>query len=117
MRPLGFVLRIYNQYGRRDNKYKARIKILVREMGASSFTREVEDEWLRIKDDYSHLSREEINYAKTFFSAPNYEKKFNDSLVQEKLLLDVKHSPEFARWMRCSVSEHLLPIHFCCTCC
>jgi len=100
------ILRIYNQYGRRDNKYKARIKILVREMGVSSFTREVEDEWLRIKDDYSHLSREDVNHAKMFFSEPDYEKKFNDALVQEKLLLDAKHSPEFARWMKRSVSDH-----------
>src|SRR6201987_818985 len=44
------VLRVYNQYGRRDNIYKARIKILVHELGAEAFAREVEQEWLAIRD-------------------------------------------------------------------
>ncbi|WP_204307389.1 hypothetical protein, partial [Enterobacter hormaechei] len=44
------ILRVYNQYGRRDNIYKARIKILVHELGVEKFSREVEEEWLKIKD-------------------------------------------------------------------
>lgn len=99
------ILRIYNQYGRRDNKYKARIKILLRERGAAAFITEVEEEWLRIKDNYSRLSNQDIDHAKSFFSAPKYQ-RFDEGQVQEKLDLDAVHSPEFARWMQRSVSPH-----------
>ena len=53
------VLRVYNRYGRRDNKYKARIKILVKALGVEAFAREVEEEWALIKDgpvSYTHLT-------------------------------------------------------------
>ncbi|MFT4998860.1 MAG: sulfite reductase (NADPH) hemoprotein beta-component, partial [Flavobacteriales bacterium] len=60
------VLRIYNQYGRRDNKYKARIKILVRAMGVESFAEKVEAEWARLKDGPATLNEEEITKVKSY---------------------------------------------------
>jgi sulfite reductase (NADPH) hemoprotein beta-component len=55
------VLRVYNQNGRRDNKYKARIKILVKAMGVDAFREAVEQEWELLKDGPTTLSEEEMN--------------------------------------------------------
>ncbi|MBO6953855.1 MAG: nitrite/sulfite reductase, partial [Rhizobiaceae bacterium] len=55
------ILRVYNLFGRRDNKYKARIKILVRSLGIEEFKRQVEEEWEQIKDSALHLTQEEID--------------------------------------------------------
>ena len=51
------ILRVYNQYGRRDNIYKARIKILVHELGIEKFASEVEEEWLQMRDSALHDRR------------------------------------------------------------
>jgi sulfite reductase (NADPH) hemoprotein beta-component len=51
------VMRVYNQYGRRDNKYKARIKILLKAIGVEEFTRQVEEEWADLKDGPETLTR------------------------------------------------------------
>ena len=67
------ILRVYNQNGRRDNKYKARIKILVRAMGVDTFRDAVEQEWAPIKDGPSTLTDDEIERSKKFFTAPDYE--------------------------------------------
>lgn len=66
------ILRVYNQQGRRDNKYKARIKILLRAMGAEKFSAQVEEEWRRTREHYSQLSPAEIERAQSYFSAPAY---------------------------------------------
>jgi sulfite reductase (NADPH) hemoprotein beta-component len=55
------IMRVYNQYGRRDNIYKARIKILVKAIGAEEFARQVEAEWVDLKDSPSTLTVEEFN--------------------------------------------------------
>ncbi len=65
------ILRVYNRYGRRDNKYKARIKILVKEEGMDSFRRQVEEEWLRIRDGLV-LEQKEIDRVSAFFAPPPY---------------------------------------------
>ncbi len=67
------ILRVYNQYGRRDNKYKARIKILVSALGSKQFTAQVEQEFERNFHIDPRLSEEEIGYARSFFSSPSYQ--------------------------------------------
>ncbi|MBN9020321.1 MAG: nitrite/sulfite reductase [Rhizobiales bacterium] len=64
------ILRVYNLSGRRDNKYKARIKILVHETGAEEITRQVEEEWERIKDGVLRLPAEEVERIRAYFALP-----------------------------------------------
>ena len=66
------VLRVYNRHGRRDNKYKARIKILVKALGIEAFAREVEAEWEHIKDGPAELTREEYERVAASFQPPEY---------------------------------------------
>ncbi|KXW56386.1 nitrite/sulfite reductase [Ferrovum sp. PN-J185] len=70
---LDAILRVYNRYGRRDNKFKARIKILVKAMTPEKFTLAVEEEWLRIKDGPTTLINEEIERIKLRFPDNNYQ--------------------------------------------
>src|SRR5439155_3302175 len=62
------VLRVYNRYGRRDNKYKARIKILVKALGADAFAAEVEQEWAHLRDGPSTLTEAEYARVAQFFA-------------------------------------------------
>ena len=64
------ILRVYNRYGRRDNKYKARIKILVRALGAESFTEQVETEWAMILNESEPLPATAIAHMQQFFTPP-----------------------------------------------
>jgi sulfite reductase (NADPH) hemoprotein beta-component len=68
------VLRVYNQHGRRDNLYKARIKILVEALGAEVFTKEVEDEWLEIREGDLALTAAEIDRIRAFFDTPTLDR-------------------------------------------
>ena len=65
-------LRIYNLHGRRDNKYKARIKILVHEIGADAFAAQVEEEWQRIRDGALKLPEDEIKRIDAYFAPPAF---------------------------------------------
>jgi sulfite reductase (NADPH) hemoprotein beta-component len=67
------VLRVYNRFGRRDNMYKARIKILVNALGAEEFAKQVEEEWLHIKDGVMKLDQKEIDRVKAYFAPPDYD--------------------------------------------
>src|SRR2546427_659316 len=67
------IMRTYNQYGRRDNIYKARIKILVHELGAEKFARDVEEEWQSIKDGALALDSAVVADIATRFVYPEYE--------------------------------------------
>jgi sulfite reductase (NADPH) hemoprotein beta-component len=69
------VLRVYNLHGRRDNIHKARIKILVRDLGADTFAAQVEDEWRRIRDGALKLPQAEIERIETYFAPPPFETK------------------------------------------
>lgn len=100
------ILRIYNREGRRDNKYKARIKILVRETGPDKFREKVHAEWQRIKDSASTLTNEEIDRCKSFFVDPDYVQRLNGSGPLEEMSGD---SPDFARWRRRNVRAHRQP--------
>src|SRR5690606_23498978 len=80
------IVRIYNQEGRRDNKYKARIKILVKELGADVFRDKVEAEWLHSKDGPATLTLAEVERCKSFFTEPPYETLTDVNAEVENLL-------------------------------
>ncbi|MBF8177777.1 MAG: nitrite/sulfite reductase [Burkholderiaceae bacterium] len=73
MTYLEAILRVYNQYGRRDNIYKARIKILVKAIGIDEYRRQVEAEWQDIKDGPGTLTEEELQRVSAFFTMPAYD--------------------------------------------
>ena len=105
---LDAILRIYNQYGRRDNKYKARIKILVESMGAEAFSRIVEEDWEKHnKDGALTLTAEQIEHAKTYFPPPAYQTFSQQQLQasQDKLSAQFEDS-EFVRWFNQNTREH-----------
>src|SRR5882724_663127 len=97
------ILRVYNQYGRRDNIYKARIKILVHELGVEKFASEVEAEWQSIKDGPLAIGQDLLADVAARFKYPTYER-----LLEEPAgLLRAKSTrPQFERWFRNSVSPH-----------
>jgi sulfite reductase (NADPH) hemoprotein beta-component len=66
------VLRVYNLHGRRDNIYKARIKILLNDLGAETFAREVDAEWQRIRDGALKLPEAEVRRIEAYFAPPPY---------------------------------------------
>jgi len=102
------ILRIYNLHGRRDNKYKARIKILVRAMGAERFRDAVEAEWARLRGGPSTLTEDAIARTRAFFTAPDYERM--DTLAEETALrAQVSADPAFATWLQHNVVAHRQP--------
>ena len=64
------ILRVYNRYGRRDNKYKARIKILLRALGAEAFTQRVDEEWQQVIQESEPLTDAAITKMQGFFQTP-----------------------------------------------
>lgn len=99
------IMRVYNRFGRRDNKYKARIKILVRAMGADAFGEAVEEEWQHLKGSASTLTHEEIARVEAFFEPHDYASRPVADAADEigKQRLDQQG---FDRWMRHCVTEH-----------
>ena len=100
------VLRLYNQYGRRDNIYKARIKILVHELGAERFGKEVEAEWQAIKDGTLALDPAVIADIAARFRYPDYERLADNP---PELAAARKSDARFATWLDNSVSNHKVP--------
>ncbi len=100
------VLRTYNQFGRRDNIYKARIKILVHELGAEAFAREVETEWQSIKDGALALDPAAFAEIAGRFRYPDYA-GLDDS---PRALTDARRGdPAFDTWVGNSVANHKAP--------
>ena len=99
------ILRIYNLFGRRDNKYKARIKILVRETGLEKFTELVEAEWQHIKDGLE-LSAERVKAIKGHFTPPPYEAIVGQDAQFLKHQADNK---AFATWCKHNLANHKVP--------
>lgn len=99
------ILRIYNLHGRRDNKYKARIKILVKAMGVEEFASRVEKEWERICDSQMLLTDKEINRAKSFFTRPQYE-ELNEAEESQLLIGLAEKEKAFKDWLNHNVSDH-----------
>ena len=100
------ILRVYNREGRRDNKYKARIKILVRETGLEEFRARVMHEWELIKDGPQTLTEAEIQRCRGFFTAPDYA-NLDDS--PEELQSRLSSDALFASWHDQNVRTHKVP--------
>ncbi len=98
------VMRVYNRLGRRDNKFKARIKILVKAVGAAEFSRLVAEEHAHIVDGPLKLTEADIERFKRFFRPPPYEVLSDSDRALESALLGKDRS--FARWMDHNVVEH-----------
>jgi len=97
------ILRVYNRFGRRDNIYKARIKILVNEIGTEEFGRQVETEWEHIKDGILKLEQNEIDYAKSFFTSPDYD----TAAVDDNSFNEIKNSNDaFSNWTKRNLYPH-----------
>ncbi|RPG50378.1 MAG: nitrite/sulfite reductase [Gammaproteobacteria bacterium TMED1] len=99
------ILRVYNRYGRRDNKYKARIKILVRAMTPEVFREKVEVEWASIKDGPGTLTVKEVNRAKSSFSPPKYD-ALTDIDPEQAL---ISGDAAFKNWLKQNVLPHKMP--------
>ena len=99
------ILRVYNLLGRRDNKYKARIKILLKETGLEKFTALVEEEWLQIRDDLL-VSDEQILAMKAQFTPPAYDTSADtDASFAQHLAAD----SAFAKWLKYNSTDHRVP--------
>ncbi|MDL5592425.1 nitrite/sulfite reductase [Bacillus subtilis] len=100
------VLRVYNRHGRRDNKYKARIKILVKALGIEAFAKEVEEEWQHLKDGPAQLTEDEYLRVANAFVPPSYRTLAGTDLDFGTHLAD---NPAFARWVARNVQPHKVP--------
>ena len=97
------ILRVYNQFGRRDNKYKARIKILVHETGAEELKRQVEKEWERIRYGALALPEGEILRIREYFAPPALGSRPAESAVLDRARAD---APDLDRWVVQNVAPH-----------
>lgn len=100
---LDAIIRVYNQFGRRDNKYKARIKILVKALGVDRMRELVEDEWNRIKDGEGKLTQAELERVKGHFTDPAYKALSNEP---EAFVAARTENAAFARWLGRNVRSH-----------
>ena len=99
------VLRVYNRYGRRDNIYKARIKILVDALGVDEFARQVEAEWAHTKLEGADLPEAEEQRIRAFFAGPAYETGLPATPIETPDLRETG----FADWCKTSVFPHCVP--------
>jgi sulfite reductase (NADPH) hemoprotein beta-component len=97
------ILRVYNRYGRRDNIYKARIKILVKSLGVEEFTRQVEAEWETMKDSHAVITDAEFERVAAHFAAQPYETLPQVDVDYVQALAD---SRSFAKWAERNVHAH-----------
>ena len=100
------ILRVYNRYGRRDNKYKARIKILVNALVVDAFRAQVEEEWEHVRHDGVDLPAAEIDRIQHYFAPPAFDAAPQDLAAYDALLRD---SAAFARWVRHNTVAHRQP--------
>ncbi|MEM1199393.1 MAG: nitrite/sulfite reductase [Pseudomonadota bacterium] len=97
------IMRVYNLFGRRDNKYKARIKILVHETGAEEFSRLVEEEYARAPRPSVEVERKELDRISAYFAPPAYEEL---GAVEPEFERRKLENPEFVRWIRTNIGAH-----------
>ncbi len=100
------ILRVYNMLGRRDNIYKARIKILVQSEGLERFTELVEEEFTHLKGGAVELPQAELGRIRAYFAAPRYETLDNGSKELESAR---QADEEFAAWVKTNVDTHKQP--------
>ena len=103
---LDAILRVYNRFGRRDNIYKARIKILVKERTPAQFTRAVEKEWERARGGPATVPDEEIERLASHFDPPPYAKLQGDDAAFRAHVADNR---PFGNWVKRNVFPHKLP--------
>ena len=96
------VLRVYNRLGRRDNKYKARIKILIKAMGVEAFRKAVDDEWRPLKGGVMTLPEAALSEARSHFSPMPYQSFTNSNAV-------LPGDPIFQRWLHNNTHRHKQP--------
>jgi sulfite reductase (NADPH) hemoprotein beta-component len=100
------ILRVYNMHGRRDNKYKARIKILVHETGMENIGKEIEAEFEANKNGVLHLPEEEVRRIAAYFAPPAYATRPDTSASLERARTA---DPAFDGWVKNNVSPHRVP--------
>ena len=103
---LDAILRVYNRYGRRDNKYKARIKILVKALTPEVFAEKVNAEWAHTKDGPATLTQQELDRVAGHFSAPAYEQFSGDDA---DYLAKREAEKGFNNWALRNVHAHKVP--------
>jgi sulfite reductase (NADPH) hemoprotein beta-component len=102
------IVRVYNLDGRRDNKYKARIKILVHEMGLEKFKAAVEAEYAAMKPDEMKLPQAEVDRIRAYFAPPSLpEKSERSDALEARRATDAK----FAAFVETNLSAHKTPGH------
>jgi sulfite reductase (NADPH) hemoprotein beta-component len=92
------IVRVFNEYGRRDNLYKARIKILVNAIGIDEFRRQVEEDWKFTKDGPCTVTQAELDRVAAYFTAPAYEKLSDVTLPTD--------NKAFSNWVARNVKPH-----------
>ena len=100
------ILRTYNRFGRRDNKWKARIKILVKERTPAQFARDVEEEFSHLQGGASTVPDEEFDHLASFFEPPPYATLAGDDCAFRACVADNR---AFANWVRRNVHLHKVP--------
>ena len=100
-------VRVYNQFGRRDNKFKARIKILVKALGIEEFRRRVEEEWAHLKDGPQTLNQAAVDAAKVHFPEPDRRPVAENANEDFDRLRAENRS--FARFVTNNVTDHKVP--------
>jgi len=107
------LLRVYNRFGRRDNLYKARIKILVKALGPEEFARQVEGEWAYIAKGDDNFTQAEWDRVAKHFTKPAYKNLpaiDNEALKSQfESELDANERIAFARWLERNVRSHQVP--------
>ncbi len=101
---LDAILRVYNLEGRRDNKFKARIKILVESLGKDVFAQKVDEEWQTLKDGDLTLSDAHFEKAQSYFTTPNYEQI--DPLEAQSKLEEFFGDINFKNWYEHNTVAH-----------
>ena len=100
---LDAIMRVYNRFGRRDNKFKARIKILVKDMSIDVFRDHVEADWERIRGGPGAVPDEEVARLASFFDAPPYERFDGEDASFRAALADNR---AFSNWVKRNVFPH-----------
>ena len=103
------LLRVYNRFGRRDNLYKARIKILVKALGPEEFARQVEGEWAHIKNGDDNFTQAEWDRVAKHFTKPAYKQLSAFSEQQIVAGAPETERPAFTRWLERNVKPHQVP--------
>ena len=101
------IMRVYNRFGRRDNKFKARVKILVHELGLDEFKREVEAEYAA--GDHAEgiaIAADELERIRAYFAPPAYESLPDCDPLHDQRVFNVA---DFARWVRHNTAHHKVP--------